>query len=99
MGAALDARKFDEAAKDATPELKARFGAITTTPEIYNEIVAMSEYFLKIALAFTMLTPSSRERSEALTCLEDAKMWAVKALSRHGLRHDYEVDAEDNNEG
>lgn len=53
----------------------------TPTPETIDVIREMRESFSAIHVMVEKCCPNTRERSVALTHLETAAMWAVKALA------------------
>lgn len=50
-------------------------------PQIYQ---ALREQGLLLMLHFNDVTPDSREKSLAMTHVEDAVMWINKAIAMHG---------------
>jgi hypothetical protein len=73
-----------EAAIDA--DLLARFHNHNLTDEQYNVVEHLREAILEVARDLCGMTNPSREQSLALTHLEDALMWAVKGVARHGVQ-------------
>lgn len=68
----------------ATPDLENRFTYHPPKPgqaEIYE---ALRTFALNFARTIDMQAPDSREKSLAITHLEDAVMWANAAIARHG---------------
>lgn len=52
----------------------------TPSPEQVTRIELLREHAKDMATALISSTPPSRERSQALTHLEDSTMWGVKAI-------------------
>lgn len=50
-------------------------------PELYKELRDQAK---ELGLTFVNKVPNSRERSLAITRLEEAVMWANKAIALHG---------------
>ena len=68
----------------ATPDLENRFtyhAPKAGQPEIYQGIRSIA---LNFARTIDQQVPDSREKSLALTHLEDAVMWANAGIARHG---------------
>jgi len=73
-----------DAAIDA--DLLARFHSHNLTDEQYNVVEHLREAILELARDLCGMTNPSREQSLSLTHLEDALMWAVKGVARHGVQ-------------
>ena len=68
----------------ATPDLEVRFTYHPPKdgqPETYQALRAIA---LNFARTIDQQAPDSREKSLALTHLEEAVMWANAAIARHG---------------
>ena len=67
-------------------DLVARFQNHNLTDEQYNVVEHLREAILEVARDLSGMTNPSREQSLAITHLEDALMWSVKGVARHGVQ-------------
>lgn len=68
-------------------DLKERFTYHAPTegqPEVYE---GLRDQCLLLALHINDVVPDSREKSTAISRLEEASMWANKGIAIHGLNH------------
>jgi len=64
-------------------EIAKRFGTTATEPEgTVDEHRELRGQFIRVAQYLDVVMPDSREKSLAMTQLEDAAMWANKALAQ-----------------
>lgn len=61
-------------------EIKKRFLPQFLTPEGLVQLSYVRERFLDLALSLDSLMPDGREKTLALTELQDASMWAIKSV-------------------
>ena len=62
-------------------ELHKRFAYHPATPDTATTYSILRDLFERLATAVDELTPDSREKSLAVTHLEDSLMWANKAVA------------------
>ena len=70
-------------ARESIPNLQARFGIAqdgVPSPEQLKEQALTRDAIVKVALRLNQYVEDSREKSLALTALEEALMWAGKAI-------------------
>lgn len=60
------------------------FENIPVSADTQSKINEIKYKAISLVRAFDMLIPDSREKSLAITKLEESIMWANKGLSRHG---------------
>jgi len=62
-----------------------RFGSVSLSPELRELIYHINEDFKGICTTIEVNCPNSREKSLAITKIEEASMWANKAISNQML--------------
>ena len=70
-------------AREPIPSIQARFGLAqdgVPSPEQLKEQALTRDAIVKVALRLNQYVEDSREKSLALTALEEALMWAGKAI-------------------
>ncbi|MFD5864364.1 hypothetical protein ACFWGP_05395 [Agromyces sp. NPDC127015] len=74
-------------ARDEDAEILSRFDTLMPDIETRDVIVEVRQQFQDFAHEVIVGTaPGSRERSLALTALEESMHWTNKAIARHGVR-------------
>ncbi len=64
-----------------SPELQRRFEAHQVDQEQAAAMAELRKKALTLAAAIELLTPPGRERANAVTAVEEAVMWANKAIA------------------
>lgn len=62
-------------------EIRSRFRNVTVSSDKADELTELRFLFEALALELSGTLPSGRELSLAMTKLEEAQMWAVKAAT------------------
>lgn len=76
-------------AQNEDAEILSRFDTLDVDTEQVETMREVREAFREfIADTVLELAPGSRERSLALTALEEAKYWVNQSIARHGVRTD-----------
>lgn len=70
-------------------EIAERFSSVTPTEELAGRLQELRENFIVFAETLNNELPECRAKSLALTHLEDTAMWAIKALCREPIGHEY----------
>ena len=75
--------RTSSSARESIPDIQARFGIAqdgAPSPEQLKEQALTRDAIVKVALRLNQYVEDSREKSLALTALEEALMWAGKAI-------------------
>lgn len=71
-------------ATPVSPDLRRRFEGIEVDEELAAQMKNVRDHGLLMAVAIDAALPDSREKSLALTKIEEAVFWANRGIAVHG---------------